>query len=304
MGYVEAIERQLAAMQGLGLPFGIDSCADLGPDDPTQFAAVLRAVAGRAETYDVAGDIVDLLIQASETIPRFGLTPEDLPALDGWIYLERSLPHPDAERTANETGIARYRDLRIEALLWTEATITPTNAQETPGPGLMVAAFASAPGIAGDLPYPVAAMRWRFGEPWPEYVLLSPRQQDRGRNPETEDPIVPIRWFMAFLRFIKQRILVATAIPVRNRSARRRIARVLPREPIVHVIELRRREYRQRDETEHEPAEWSCQWLVRGHWHNYHTREGLQPRWVDSYVKGPDDKPLKTPRATVYKVVR
>ena len=73
---------------------------------------------------------------------------------------------------------------------------------------------------------------------------------------------------------------------------------------MVRVVELRQREYQQRDESHDTHTEYTCQWLVRGHWHQYHTRDGLQPRWVSPYVKGPSDKPLKAPTITAYEVVR
>jgi hypothetical protein len=110
--------------------------------------------------------------------------------------------------------------------------------------------------------------------------------------------------YMAACRFLSQRIVVATQQRV-DRAARRRLERAgYEHEPIVRVIELRRREHQARETEDHADVEWSCQWIVRGHWHRYRTKEGLQPRWVAPYVKGPADAPLKRPRAEVFAVVR
>jgi hypothetical protein len=101
-----------------------------------------------------------------------------------------------------------------------------------------------------------------------------------------------------------QRILVTSARYIANRQARKRIAKAIGHEPVVKVIELRARDYQQRDESEGTGVEYTCQWLVRGHWHQYHTKDGLQPRWVMPYVKGPSDKPLRVAEKVAYEVVR
>lgn len=41
--------------------------------------------------------------------------------------------------------------------------------------------------------------------------------------------------------------------------------------------------------------EWSCRWVVDGHWHRYRTGTGraqTEWRYVHDYVKGPEDQPL------------
>lgn len=111
------------------------------------------------------------------------------------------------------------------------------------------------------------------------------------------------QWFSAFLAFIQQRLLTTRAARP-DRATRRRINSLMPETEIVRVVELRRKEVRHRDTGERVDVDWSCQWVVRGHWHNYHTKDGLQPRWITPYVKGPENKPLKPPRATVFAVVR
>lgn len=112
--------------------------------------------------------------------------------------------------------------------------------------------------------------------------------------------------FVTLCEFMRQKILTTTARPIQNRQARRRIARRLQHEPIVKVVELRRREHAQHDESHETHTEWSCQWLVRGHWRQQYfpsTSEN-RPIWITPYVKGPSDKPLRTPRTVAYEVVR
>lgn len=56
-------------------------------------------------------------------------------------------------------------------------------------------------------------------------------------------------------------------------------------------------------------VEWTCQWLVSGHWRKlpegHKAREtGLPFTWVTGHMKGPADKPLKDPGSTVKALIR
>ena len=72
----------------------------------------------------------------------------------------------------------------------------------------------------------------------------------------------------------------------------------------LRVIQLRRAE--RSSPTGEGTHEYSCQWLVSGHWRQqfYPSTKEHRPVWIDPYVKGPDDKPFKVPRETVFRVVR
>lgn len=80
----------------------------------------------------------------------------------------------------------------------------------------------------------------------------------------------------------------------------------------VQVIQLRRREMVRRDdpnvpEAERRRAiEYQCRWIVKGHTRNqWYPSEGRhRPKWIKSYDKGPEDKPLKTPTLRVHVVNR
>jgi hypothetical protein len=64
--------------------------------------------------------------------------------------------------------------------------------------------------------------------------------------------------------------------------------------PAVQVVHLRRiRPTNNADE--HTAREWSCQWMVRGHWRWQPYGPGRKQRrlmWISGYNKGPEDKPL------------
>lgn len=54
------------------------------------------------------------------------------------------------------------------------------------------------------------------------------------------------------------------------------------------------------------PVDWNCQWIVQGHWRKqwHPSTETHVPTFIHEYVKGPEDKPLKVPTSTIFKVIR
>jgi hypothetical protein len=110
---------------------------------------------------------------------------------------------------------------------------------------------------------------------------------------------------VAFGLFIQQKLLAATPQQA-ERHTRKRLAKLgWEAEPIVRVIHLRRRQTQQ-GAVPRTAQDWSCRWVVRGHWRQqfYPSRQTNHPLWITPYVKGPDEKPLKPTRATVFAVVR
>lgn len=77
--------------------------------------------------------------------------------------------------------------------------------------------------------------------------------------------------------------------------------------PPVKTVILRRFENLVRDKSMRETIEWTCQWFVRGHWRRLHEprqSDGALMTYVQPYVKGPEDKPLRPPRESIYAVAR
>lgn len=112
--------------------------------------------------------------------------------------------------------------------------------------------------------------------------------------------------FASCLTFLEQRILIAPQQRA-ERATRKRLEREgFIHEPLVRVVELRRKQTKSEHHGESDPVEWSHQWIVSGHWRQqwYPSLSSNQPIWVMPYVKGPEDKPLKPPRAKVFAVVR
>ena len=62
-----------------------------------------------------------------------------------------------------------------------------------------------------------------------------------------------------------------------------------------HVTILRLRRHVSAAAETARAQDWSCQWIVRGHWRNqWHPSLGEhRQRYIAPYIKGPDDKPLR-----------
>jgi len=110
------------------------------------------------------------------------------------------------------------------------------------------------------------------------------------------------RFFLAANLWLQQKLLVGTPHQP-SRGARRRAERE-GHSPLVKVITLRRTQHEQRPADAQSGREFDCQWIVRGHWHHYWQGGILTPKWLEPYVKGPEGKPLRVPKGTVFRVNR
>src|SRR5581483_3990803 len=114
------------------------------------------------------------------------------------------------------------------------------------------------------------------------------------------------RWICSASMFIDQRIAASTSASVGKHVAQRAAKLGVPSQ--CQVVQMRRLDRRcdegggERDAS----MEWQFQWLVRGHWRQqFHPKAGRHvPRWIAPYMKGPHDKPKKTPKPMVFSVRR
>lgn len=126
-------------------------------------------------------------------------------------------------------------------------------------------------------------------------------------DPTFEDEARAVyRWICAASMFVEQRLTEETS-GLLGRHVAKRAARVNV-SPMCHVVQMRRLDRRRHDGFAGDDAaiDWQCQWLVRGHWRQQFYRSAGRhvPRWIAPYVKGPHDKPMKTPKPTVFMVQR
>jgi hypothetical protein len=161
--------------------------------------------------------------------------------------------------------------------------------------------------VNGRLKLRVRGLVWTPGH---ANVCFSFEVTDPLRMPTSEDAtfadevLAVYRWICSASMFVEQRILEHVPGHV-DRHTARRAARV-EISPTCNVVQMRRLDRRRRGDDDAAAIQWQCQWLVRGHWRRqFYPRAGRHvPRWIAPYVKGPDDKPMKAPKPTVFAVTR
>lgn len=135
--------------------------------------------------------------------------------------------------------------------------------------------------------------------------MIDPKLIDRDLKYDGDDGRAPqpfvnsFRYTMAMFELMNQTV-VSTQRRPGAKTTQRRATRERMLSTEVSVVTLRRRSVPDPDrERETRHVNWSRRWVVDGHWHRYRVgvgRRDIRRVWVDSYVKGPDDKPLITPR--------
>src|SRR5438093_11047646 len=101
----------------------------------------------------------------------------------------------------------------------------------------------------------------------------------------------------ALMALVRQKLAIITRPRIGKYVLKR--LKLPQREPECRVVTLRQRETRWQPLTS-APVDWSCRWMVRGHWRVLETG----PTWITAHFKGPEDKALKAPGDRVFAVVR
>lgn len=159
-----------------------------------------------------------------------------------------------------------------------------------------------------DSPWSRFVWGWAFGDSLATMLAaIVAETKDEGRLREELDHVeVLSRFFLAGCAWLNQKVAV-TGIGHVERHRRKQLAREhdAPLPSDVKVVQLRRTESRPYESgCRGESADWSCRWIVNGHWRNQAYKNKRELIYIMPYVKGPDDKPLKVPNHTVYQVSR
>ena len=282
----------------------------------------LNRLLNEAETFYVSSSIQRLLTDSAYApgLELFRLADFRPPTRSGFVYFHDPLvaePDRDGDRyncfawIATTIGVGEDGPKSWIDQAGRVSDPTPIdlgNRQTKLRVGIFALSLQPEEGPNGMRNYPNQVIDWDDDESLGD-VLSRPAMTDRDTNDKAGMELRRLlaRLLPTFCGFIAQHVLQSTPRPV-DRAARRRVMHSQPeREPVVNVIELRRRSpHATSAAQESMDVEWSHQWLVRGHWRRqwYPKREMHQMIYITPYVKGPEDKPLKQPRATVFAVVR
>ena len=298
-GYAEALEQQVALLRHLR-GRGLDR----------SWWAVLE----RADPFFVGGGLEPLL-HAGEQSPSLTLTDGVAPAAAGFAWFEdgpfvaligRAPPGVRWERpTPGEVAVVDPRAGQCRAIAWAPALLGDDGAPGPRRPGIEALLVVSTPDRRAGLP--LLQVSWVYGIDTETAITRNRARDTSGIDSDGLLTRFVLRRLSALFAFCGQRLLAAPAEPA-DRGARRRLQQQgWAREPLVRVVRLRRTERPAPAlDAGADAPDWSCRWVVRGHWRQqwFPARNQRRPIWITPYVKGPENRPLKPPRATVFAVVR
>jgi hypothetical protein len=254
-----------------------------------------------------SSEMCSFLEIAAENMPNWTLTFDQMPTDNGFLWFERPLnlePWRD-DWIAPLTALSwiRIRNIVVDPAPKESHFVLMDNTEpESLYPSTFYVTFYVADERLNPSGIPVTHIPWHCGEDL-EFIAA------RAANADPPDKLnrltMKLRYFAASWALISQTVL-ATDRKVADRPTRRRAARMIDDVPLVRVIRLRRTAHPKHGSQPVENREYSCQWVVSGHWRQqwYRSRQVHQPKWIAPYVKGDPSKPLKPPRARVFAVVR
>jgi len=312
MRYAETLERQVAQVRLWQSPYGLERAMSPGLQNffryragPSKLRDFFVDHLRYAESYFLAREITAFITTAAESLPNTRLQIESLPCTNGWLWLDRGIPC-QLGQWSREHGC---QDSSIRAISWI------VSHRETDG---RTYATPNGPPDSGAVPHGLSLFGYFdcehegrqelvYMDSWP--FSEGSRDGVQETVSEIHDPSVNalVRSVAAaFFLFILDRILIASRQYAERHARKRLEAQGWTTEPLIRVVELRRRQSQPNHTDEHKAIAWSHQWVVSGHWRQqpYPSLGIVQPRWITPYVKGPEDRPLKPPRAKVFAVVR
>jgi len=242
----------------------------------------------QAEAFAWSNETTNAVTLAAKTIPSESrIEPGILPASSCWWWL-------------NDTPyVAQWGDelVPVRAILLMDGVNASDGSASV---GFLT--FGVSKGVPG--PFPSSYWTWKYGESYSDLMQRMETLRD-GIDQTCVHARYLSRFVLAGCGWLRQRILTTSMGHV-ERHRRKQLAREhnVPMPSEVKVIQLRRIESQVRPDSAGEPVDWSCRWVVNGHWRNQPYKDERKLIYIMPFVKGPEDKPLRVPSHTVYAVQR
>lgn len=227
-----------------------------------------------ANLWWVGADCCDLLAQAAPTMPPVTLDLDFVPDVHGFAFFERPITGRDAWHT----------DVTVtcHAIQW-----YPQILRGLPALAIIVWQYYSDPHLP---PVPLGRSDWYFG-------FDTDHELDDDMPEGTMASIIEDRRLVAALwQLTTQTELVASAEERPQRAAAKRIVRKGYQPSPVRLVYLNRKTGRRNQPASTGTRQYSHRWTVKPHWRQQPYGPGRslrRARYIDQYVKGPDDKPLR-----------
>lgn len=298
--YSIALSRQLDALRWLQSPSGRALAVEMAKHDPRNMSVediggVLARGIALGDPFYCSDEVCGLIEFAARSLDDWTYDQTMLLTENGFAYFRRPLKLPGTQQR-DLTAISWSTIYELED--GPKGAIVQLPPGHLPYPRAMNAVFHVREPFAEFVP--VTNIFLRFGQSANDAMAVANKYNE---VTDRERWLTKFRLLGAFLLFIQQRVFVAQAERA-DRATRRQCGEFRP-EGIVRVVRLRKAKNAGHTPND-DPQEWTCRWMVRGHWRQqwYPTLKRHQPKWITPYVKGPEDMPLKQPRATVFAVVR
>jgi hypothetical protein len=242
-----------------------------------------------SDLFTWRSDLLAAAVSASETLPSpVTMTPDLRPSRCGLYLFGEMLQIPSLGKAISGVG---WRDLGGGFTAYFIYRRTDGTTHINWGPHICEANFVFSDGADIDLESARGL----------DVRVFSAQEYDA----KSVVPLV-LKLLISSWIWIKQRIFVVSSGATSHHS--RKIAARAGTGTSVSVIILRRKADTglNPDDGRSGLVEWTCQWLVRGHWRQqfYPSRMEHRPLWIEPYTKGPEDKPFKSPADVVFAVVR
>jgi hypothetical protein len=297
----DALQRKLWTLEGLARNIGrvLRGEVSLPSEVRAMGQCELEMLTG-SDTFTWRDDLLRAALSAAETLPAPVTFTADLaPSPSGFYMFERPVVLDGVKWP-------------ICAVAWhplsgPDYTVLTLYMNDRKHPGELIACSTSIMAWGADLDWGEVVKADNLDDPR-AYGAMHGKALDL-RKMTTDDEIDMPRMASSMVRFLcatwiwlKQRVLVPERAPTGGKSVAQ--AERHGMNTTVRVVTLRRSESAGHGDSANK--EWACKWIVRGHWRQqyYPSTSEHRPKWIDPYVKGPDDKPLKAPTQTVYVVNR
>lgn len=322
-GGLEALNSQLDACNMLRKAINVFTIARAEGD--LRFSELLPGFRADLELIKVAkpfawtSDTVRATLSASHSIPMdTAFNRTNLPFGSVWWHFENPLPF-----------VTTKEDKPIKALLVGHMQSVPSLREHLANPDddrYFISSWTNSQGAFGNI-WPSQTFTWKSHETVEDMLRTAALEHNALYGPGGKwheralaDDIIGIvpfleachslaKFVLAGMNWINSKVVVAQPVGVPNKR-RKEAQSKLGRVSDVHIIQLRRSERPEQEPTEGDEESkknWTCQWTVDGHWRNQRVGPGraeTRLTWIDPYIKGPENLPLKVQKKKIYVVSR
>jgi hypothetical protein len=267
MQFSEALEKHIFYLRTAKVEYFNEIYKEYGIKGVDVYNA-FKAMLAHGETYFLGKDAAELMEIAATNYP-IDVLVEAPPTLAGFCWFERPKPLVDACSMTGFQWIATSYGTYIIGYLQ---------------------------GITA-IPVPLGFAAYEDGDTIEKATLIT--KAVKADEMSQNFSALTMLEAAAFFAFCNQRILRSSKEHP-NRATQRRLRKHPKKDNLINVIKLRAIDYVGSSDG-HRDTEWTCRWLVRGHWRRLKTNRAV---WVVPYIKGPADKPLKVPEHNIMAVVR